>query len=93
MEGEKSSKKEGGIDVAIPDTISNVPWRPPGIKHKKNEIFLDVIEKLNMLVRIIEPFVIIQDQCQWKCYKKRNPWVFEDEIFLEWNARIEIGIE
>jgi len=27
-----------------------VSWRPLGIKHKKNEVFLDVIEKLNMLV-------------------------------------------
>jgi AP-1 complex subunit mu len=49
MEGGKSGSMNP-IDVAIPDTINNVPWRPPGIKHKKNEIFLDVIEKLNMLV-------------------------------------------
>lgn len=27
-----------------------VSWRPEGIKHGKNEIFLDVIEKLNILV-------------------------------------------
>ena len=27
-----------------------VPWRPEGIKHKKNEVFLDVVEKLNLLV-------------------------------------------
>ncbi len=26
------------------------PWREEGIKHKKNEVFLDVIEKLNLLV-------------------------------------------
>lgn len=26
------------------------PWRAEGIKHKKNEVFLDVIEKLNLLV-------------------------------------------
>ena len=25
-------------------------WRPDGIKHTKNEIFLDVVEKLNLLV-------------------------------------------
>ncbi|KAF4654272.1 AP-1 complex subunit mu-1 [Perkinsus chesapeaki] len=29
---------------------SAVSWRPEGIKHKKNEIFLDVVEKLNLLV-------------------------------------------
>lgn len=27
-----------------------VSWRPEGIKHAKNEIYLDVIEKLNILV-------------------------------------------
>jgi len=27
-----------------------VSWRSEGIKHKKNEIFLDVVEKLNLLV-------------------------------------------
>ena len=31
-------------------STSSIPWRPEGIKHKKNEIFLDVYEKLNMLV-------------------------------------------
>ena len=29
---------------------SSVPWRQLGIKYKKNEVFLDVIEKLNMLI-------------------------------------------
>jgi AP-1 complex subunit mu len=27
-----------------------VPWRNPNTKYAKNEMFLDVIEKLNMLV-------------------------------------------
>ena len=32
-------------------TLTNaVSWRSEGIKHRKNEIFLDVIEKLNLLV-------------------------------------------
>lgn len=35
----------------IPSAISNtISWRQEGIKHKKNEIFLDVIEKVNMIV-------------------------------------------
>ena len=29
---------------------SIVSWRTEGIKHKKNEVFLDVVEKLNLLV-------------------------------------------
>lgn len=34
-----------------PACVTNaVSWRAEGIKHKKNEIFLDVVEKLNLLV-------------------------------------------
>jgi AP-1 complex subunit mu len=33
--------------VALTNAVS---WRSEGIKHKKNEIFLDVVEKLNLLV-------------------------------------------
>jgi len=33
--------------AAITNAVS---WRPDGIVHKKNEIFLDVVEKLNLLV-------------------------------------------
>ena len=38
--------------VAAPPTAATatVYWRGEGIVHKKNEIFLDVIEKLNLLV-------------------------------------------
>ena len=35
------------VPVAISRTVS---WRPEGITHPKNEVFLDVIEKLNLLV-------------------------------------------
>ena len=35
----------------LPMAVTNaVSWRSEGIKHRKNEIFLDVIEKLNLLV-------------------------------------------
>lgn len=35
----------------MPTAASNaVGWRPDNIKHNKNEVFLDVIEKLNILV-------------------------------------------
>lgn len=35
-----------------PACVTNaVSWRSEGIKHKKNEIFLDVVEKLDLLVR------------------------------------------
>lgn len=27
-------------------------WRPPDIKHKKNEIYIDVVESVNLLVSV-----------------------------------------
>lgn len=41
------------LSVAPPPPVAltnAVSWRTEGIKHKKNEIFLDVVEKLNLLV-------------------------------------------
>ena len=49
----KSGKGDKKIDnnLIVPTAASNVvSWRTDGIKHQKNEIFLDVIEKLNLLV-------------------------------------------
>ena len=59
MEQKKSGfggmKKNTGMgDISqlnVPTAASNaVSWRPEGIKHAKNEVFLDVVEKLNLLV-------------------------------------------
>lgn len=37
--------------VKPPSAVTQaVNWRMPGIRHKRNEVFLDVIEKLNLLV-------------------------------------------
>ena len=45
-----SSKKSTAV-TNIPTQISNVvSWRPEVIKYSKNEFFLDVVEKLNMLI-------------------------------------------
>jgi AP-1 complex subunit mu len=45
---------QGAHKLAIskpPQAVTHiVSWRPEGIKYKKNEVFLDVIEKLNCLV-------------------------------------------
>lgn len=50
----KSNQFLGEKDTAKPmAAITNtVSWRPEGIVHKKNEIFLDVVEKLNLLVSV-----------------------------------------
>eukprot|EP00392_Amoebophrya_sp_AT5.2_P017892 g18314.t1 len=41
------------VEVKPIAAITNaVSWRPEGIVHKKNEIFLDVVERLNLLVSV-----------------------------------------
>eukprot|EP01016_Furgasonia_blochmanni_P013702 TRINITY_DN1701_c0_g1_i6.p1 TRINITY_DN1701_c0_g1~~TRINITY_DN1701_c0_g1_i6.p1 ORF type:complete len:440 (+),score=89.87 TRINITY_DN1701_c0_g1_i6:68-1387(+) len=48
---ELKDKKVDPMDIKLPAAVSNVVgWRPEGIKYKKNEVFLDVVEKLNMLI-------------------------------------------
>ena len=38
-------------DILAATTVSTaVSWRAEGIKYKKNEVFLDVIEKLNIII-------------------------------------------
>ena len=50
-EKKKKNKEDKITDVMVPTAASNVvSWRPEGITHKKNEVFLDVIERLNILV-------------------------------------------
>lgn len=37
-----------------PATVTNaVSWRSEGIKYRKNEVFMDVIESVNLLVRAL----------------------------------------
>jgi hypothetical protein len=53
-ESYKLTKEEKITDIKVPTAASNaIHWRPDGIKHSKNEVFLDVIEKLNMLVSLL----------------------------------------
>lgn len=51
-----STKKHSRIDLD-----SEIPWRKPGIKYRKNEIYLDVYEKVNVLIaqdgRIIKSYI------------------------------------
>jgi len=36
-----------------------VSWRSEGIKYRKNEVFLDVIESVNLLVRPMQPLIYL----------------------------------
>ncbi|CDW78452.1 mu1 adaptin [Stylonychia lemnae] len=50
-EANKIAKEQKISQAKLSTAVTNVvSWRPDGIKHPKNEIFLDVIEKLNLLV-------------------------------------------
>jgi len=41
------------VQVRPPEAVTNaVSWRSGGIKYRKNEVFLDVIESVNLLVNI-----------------------------------------
>lgn len=42
------------IQVRPPMAVTNaVSWRTEGIRYRKNEVFLDVIESVNLLVRLL----------------------------------------
>lgn len=46
-------EREGGKKavVAAPSAVTGaVNWRAENIKYRKNEVFLDVVEKINLLV-------------------------------------------
>ncbi len=45
----------------IPAAVTNaVSWRKEGIKYRKNEVFLDVIESVNLLVNLAVLMVVLQ---------------------------------
>jgi AP-1 complex subunit mu len=45
---EGAAGNSGDIDVAT-HTTSRISWRPTGLQYKKNELFLDVVESVNLL--------------------------------------------
>lgn len=46
----QESHKMDGVQVKPPQAVTNaVSWRSQGIKYRKNEVFLDVIESVNLL--------------------------------------------
>jgi AP-1 complex subunit mu len=47
----ESNRLHVGENQVVPFTgCERISWRPEGIKYKKNEAFLDVVEKVNSLV-------------------------------------------
>ena len=49
------------VQVRPPIAVTNaVSWRSEGIRYRKNEVFLDVIESVNLLVRHLQITNIIR---------------------------------
>lgn len=90
-ESHKLSKGDKVGEAQVPIAASNaVGWRPEGIHYGKNEIFLDVIEKLSLLVRLGVGLVGVVE---------RNGAVVgdrgrgQDELHAERDAGAEAGTE
>jgi AP-2 complex subunit mu-1 len=51
-QGDAKEQKKTGKEVkrVTDDITGRVDWRSPGIKHEKNEVFLDVLEVVNLLM-------------------------------------------
>jgi len=84
QEGHKLNKAE----VQVPDQLTGKNfWRPTGIKYRKNEVFLDVVEKVNILVgsngAVLNSEII--GQVQVKCYLSGMP-----ELKLGLNDRVQL---
>lgn len=72
----KKEKKSVFDETKLPSAISNAQsWRPEGLSYKKNEVFLDVIERVNMLIspnsNVIKSEVL--GALKMKCYLSNMP--------------------
>jgi hypothetical protein len=77
--------------MAVTNAVS---WRTEGIRYRKNEVFLDVIEGVNMLVGffLIAPkWIKLTDvdtgQREWERREVRNSRCRKDEVLPLRNAR------
>jgi AP-1 complex subunit mu len=84
------------IQVRPPMAVTNaVSWRSEGIRYRKNEVFLDVIESVNLLVRLIRDrqryimHSIHAGQCQWQRRSIGNTRCHKDEVLPFRHARTE----
>ena len=87
------------VQVRPPMAVTNaVSWRTEGIRYRKNEVFLDVIESVNMLVRcsfLHHPLELQprSGQCQRKRCEIRDFRSSENEMLSFWDAGTTIRFE
>ena len=87
--------------VRPPIAVTNaVSWRSEGIRYRKNEVFLDVIESVNLLVRWFptitedvdsEPLIPGERERQRRAF--RDLGCCQDEMLPFWDARTPTGSE
>lgn len=86
--------------VAVTNAVS---WRSEGIRYRKNEVFLDVVESVNLLVssgRLDQDGCLLHTeqsphlgQRQRKRHSERDFGSRKDEMLLVGNARTAFGFE
>jgi len=86
------------IQARPPMAVTNaVSWRTEGIRYRKNEVFLDVIESVNMLVCHLASRLYcprrFSGQLEWQRGALGNSGCCQDEMLSLWNARIATGVE
>jgi len=81
----------------IPTSVTNATsWRREGIKYRKNEIFLDVVEKVNLLVAADGSVLNseINGSLQMRCYLSGMPELklgLNDKVFFERSGKTAKG--
>jgi len=90
---EKTFKKEKNLGKEMTDAVNSIhPWRPGKYKYSKNEAYLDVVEKVNMLVsssgQVIKSEV--EGALKMKCYLSGTPDLIlglNDKKFFDMSGR------
>jgi len=96
QKGKFNSKKaieaESGKTTAL--VTGAIPWRSPDIRHKKNEIFIDVIESVNVLVSNKQGTLLHADvagEIKMKCILSGMPecrFGLNDKLLLDREAKV-----
>src|ERR1700753_873840 len=84
---------QAGPPIAVTNAVS---WRSEGIRYRKNEVFLDVIESLNLLVSsngtVLRSEIL--GAIKMKCYLSGMPELrlgFDDKVMFETTGRATRG--
>ncbi|KIY66343.1 clathrin adaptor mu subunit [Cylindrobasidium torrendii FP15055 ss-10] len=93
----QESHKLETMQVRVPQSVTNaVSWRTEGIRYRKNEVFLDVIESVNLLVNSNGNVVRseILGAVKMKCYLSGMPELrlgLNDKVMFESTGRTARG--